>query len=61
MLAPARCRCSSAPESATVVIYEYLLQPFADFGFMRRALVACLALSVSGSAIGVFLILRRRA
>lgn len=41
------------------MIYEYLLQPFADFGFMRRALVACLALSVSGSAIGVFLILRR--
>ena len=41
------------------MIYEYLLQPFADFGFMRRALVACLALSLSGSAIGVFLILRR--
>ena len=41
------------------MIYDYLLQPFADFGFMRRALVACLALSLSGSAIGVFLILRR--
>lgn len=59
MPAPARCRCSSAPDLAVAVIYEYLLQPFADFGFMRRALVACLALSVSGSAIGVFLILRR--
>ena len=59
MPAPARCRCGRAPELAVAVIYEYLLQPFADFGFMRRALVACLALSLSGSAIGVFLILRR--
>ena len=33
--------------------------PFADFGFMRRALVASLALSIGGSSIGVFLILRR--
>ena len=41
------------------MIYEYLIAPFADFGFMRRALVASLALSVGGSAIGVFLILRR--
>src|SRR5678816_3565246 len=41
------------------MIYEYLIEPFADFGFMRRALVASLALSVGGSAIGVFLILRR--
>jgi zinc/manganese transport system permease protein len=41
------------------VIYDLLFEPFADFGFMRRALVACLALSLGGSAIGVFLILRR--
>ncbi len=41
------------------MLYEYLIAPFADFGFMRRALVASLALSVGGSAIGVFLILRR--
>src|SRR3977135_2664812 len=41
------------------MLYEYLIEPFADFGFMRRALVASLALSVGGSAIGVFLILRR--
>jgi len=41
------------------MLYDYLLAPFADFAFMRRALVACLALSVAGSSIGVFLILRR--
>lgn len=41
------------------MLYEYVIAPFADFGFMRRALVASLALSVGGSAIGVFLILRR--
>jgi zinc/manganese transport system permease protein len=41
------------------MIYDLLFEPFADFGFMRRALVACLALSLGGSAIGVFLILRR--
>ena len=42
-----------------VFLYTYLIEPFADFAFMRRALVACLALSVAGSTIGVFLILRR--
>ena len=41
------------------MLYEYLIAPFVDFGFMRRALVASLALSIGGSAIGVFLILRR--
>ena len=41
------------------MLYDILVAPFADFGFMRRALVASLALSVGGSAIGVFLILRR--
>jgi len=35
-----------------------LLDPFA-FGFMRRALVGCLALSLSAPPIGVFLMLRR--
>jgi len=41
------------------MLYTYLIEPFADFAFMRRALVACLTLSVAGSSIGVFLILRR--
>jgi len=41
------------------MLYDYLIAPFADFGFMRRALVASLALAIGGSSIGVFLILRR--
>ncbi len=41
------------------MLYDLLLAPFIDFGFMRRALVASLALATGGSAIGVFLILRR--
>ena len=40
-------------------LYDVLVAPFADFGFMRRALIACLALSLGGATIGVFLILRR--
>ncbi len=41
------------------MIHDLLVAPFADFGFMKRALVACLCLSLGGSSIGVFLILRR--
>lgn len=36
-----------------------LIQPFLEFGFMRRALVACIALAVSATPLGVFLSLRR--
>lgn len=36
-----------------------LIQPFIEFGFMRRALVACVALSLSATPLGVFLLLRR--
>lgn len=35
------------------------LEPFAEFGFMRRALAGSLALSVSAAPMGVFLMLRR--
>jgi len=38
---------------------HYLIDPFMDFVFMRRALVGCLALSLSAPPIGVFLMLRR--
>jgi zinc/manganese transport system permease protein len=38
---------------------HYLVDPFMDFVFMRRALVGCLALSLSAPPIGVFLMLRR--
>ena len=36
----------------------WLVEPFA-LGFMRRALAGCLALSVAGPPLGVFLVLRR--
>ncbi len=36
-----------------------LLAPFAEFAFMRRALVGCVALSISAPPLGVFLVLRR--
>lgn len=36
-----------------------LLGPFIEFGFMRRALVGCVALSLSAAPVGVFLMLRR--
>lgn len=39
--------------------YDIFLAPFADYGFMRRALVACLCLGLSAGPIGVFLMLRR--
>nr|WP_318383724.1 metal ABC transporter permease [uncultured Enterobacter sp.] len=41
------------------MIAHFLFQPFIEFGFMRRALIVCLALSVSTTALGVFLLLRR--
>jgi zinc/manganese transport system permease protein len=38
---------------------DALWQPFAEFGFMQRALLGCLLLSLSAPAVGVFLMLRR--
>ena len=40
-------------------VHAAMIQPFVEFGFMRRALVACLALSVGGGPVGVLLVLRR--
>ncbi|SDH04238.1 zinc/manganese transport system permease protein [Vibrio xiamenensis] len=37
----------------------HVLDAFIQFGFMRRSLIACLALSVSLTPLGVFLLLRR--
>jgi zinc/manganese transport system permease protein len=46
--------------SGTVpLLWDMLVAPFADFAFMRRALVATLALSLSAAPLGVFLTLRR--
>ncbi|ACM25741.1 metal ABC transporter permease [Agrobacterium sp. SHOUNA12C] len=39
--------------------YDIFLAPFADYGFMRRALIACLCLGLGSGPIGVFLMLRR--
>ena len=41
------------------VLWDALLSPFVEFAFMRRALVATLALALSAAPLGVFLTLRR--
>jgi len=41
------------------MIWDTFIAPFAEFGFLRRALVGCLALSLSAPPLGVFLMLRR--
>lgn len=40
-------------------VWHFAFAPFAEFAFMRRALVATLALSLSAAPLGVFLTLRR--
>ncbi|HVO69699.1 MAG TPA: metal ABC transporter permease [Aggregatilineaceae bacterium] len=40
-------------------LFEWLISPFLEFSFMRRALVACLALGLGCGPVGVLLILRR--
>ncbi len=40
-------------------MYDLLVAPFVDYGFMQRALAGCLMLSLSGCPVGVFLMLRR--
>jgi len=41
------------------MIYDALIAPFAEFAFMRRALVASLALAMGCGPIGILLVLRR--
>ncbi len=41
------------------MIWDTFFAPFAEFGFMRRALLGCLAVSVGSTPVGVFLMLRR--
>ncbi|MEM7120706.1 MAG: metal ABC transporter permease [Pseudomonadota bacterium] len=41
------------------MIWDAVFQPFADFGFMRRALLGCIAISIGATPVGVFLMLRR--
>ena len=40
-------------------MYDLLVSPFAEFEFMRRALVGTLAIALGGAPVGVFLMLRR--
>ncbi|PWC21715.1 iron ABC transporter [Brenneria roseae subsp. roseae] len=39
--------------------FHLISTPFAEFGFMRRALVGCLVLTLSAAPLGCFLLLRR--
>ncbi|MEN3113464.1 metal ABC transporter permease [Uliginosibacterium paludis] len=40
-------------------MFDLAVGPFIEFGFMRRALVACLALALCSGPMGVLLVLRR--
>ena len=41
------------------MIWDIFFAPFAEFGFMRRALLGCIAISIGATPVGVFLMLRR--
>ncbi|MXR37868.1 metal ABC transporter permease [Craterilacuibacter sinensis] len=40
-------------------IYDFAFAPFIEFSFMRRALVACIALALGSAPIGLLLVMRR--
>lgn len=40
-------------------LYELLISPFIEFGFMRRALIACFALALGSGTVGLLLVMRR--
>ena len=42
-----------------MTLWSLLFEPFADYAFMRRALVACFALALGCGPVGVLLMLRR--
>ena len=44
---------------AAIDLWSLFIAPFAEFAFMRRALVATWALALSAAPLGVFLTLRR--
>jgi zinc/manganese transport system permease protein len=41
------------------MLHDWLIAPFHDYAFMRRALIAIMAIVVSGAPLGVLLVLRR--
>ena len=42
-----------------MTMYSLVVEPFVEFGFMRRALVACFALGLGSAPVGTLLVLRR--
>ena len=42
-----------------MTLYSALVAPFIEYGFMRRALVASIALGLGSGPVGVLLMLRR--
>src|SRR5437588_10714814 len=42
-----------------LMLYAFLIAPFVEFEFMRRALVGTFALALGAGPVGVFLMLRR--
>lgn len=42
-----------------MMLFHLMTSPFAEFGFMRRALVGCLVITLSAAPLGCFLLLRR--
>lgn len=42
-----------------MTLYDAILLPFMDYGFMRRALAACVIMAASSVPLGIFLVLRR--
>ena len=52
-------RVTGIAGSHPVTLYDLAFGPFAEFGFMRRALVGCLALALGCGPIGTFLVIRR--
>jgi len=49
----------NAAGAAALSLHAFFIQPFVEFGFMRRALVACAALALSCGPVGTLLVLRR--
>jgi zinc/manganese transport system permease protein len=48
-----------ALHGAITYLYDAVIVPFTDYGFMRHALAACLAISASAAPLGLFLMMRR--
>ncbi|MGL5735751.1 MAG: metal ABC transporter permease, partial [Beijerinckiaceae bacterium] len=42
-----------------MAMFEFLIGPFAEFSFMRRALAGVIAIALAAGPIGIFLMLRR--